>query len=971
MANGREKKDIICLANEACSHTTITGFMKIRTKITVIFLVLSLVPLTMMSVVAYQNGKKALKDNLGATFQWVAQQTIDKIDRTLYAVYRNVMAWSELDVMDEIIAGDVDGKLTSFLISLSKQYGYFASINAMNREGVIVASSQPEFIGQRLEDKIFFKKAMSGVPYLEDLYFDALDQAWVISFSFPITAKFQKTEGIGVLSARWRVEELEKLTQVPPQHGEENPHTRIILVQHEGLVISDPSSGQAAGGRKNQMGEGLRYGLASGEQANGYLIGKDEGNQEALIGYARSKGYRDFPGMGWKVLVLRDVKTAFESIDRLKAVVFGVEGVVAFFVLMLSLIVARRMTQPILQISRAAARVANGEFNVSADYHAHDELGSLTRTFNQMITDLKRQREQLVDKHYVDSIIANMMSSLIVIDPAGRITRVNKSTSALLGYTEAELNGQRIDMIFYEKRPSPGGWLGTLMQKGFLSDIETTYRSRDGRIIPVWFSGSVMRDAQNKIEGIVCVAQDITERKESMERLNHLVNHDTLTTLPNRTLFSDRLNQALAGAHRRKRIVAILCLDLDRFKNINDTLGHAMGDLLLQTVAGRLMDCVREDDTVARLGGDEFVFLLDEISRPEDVGKIAKKILESFSEPMLLKGHELFITTSIGISLYPSDGETSEALLKNADTAMYRAKEQGRNNYQLFAAEMNVKTVEYLNLETHLRYALELKELTLCYQPMIASETGRLTGMEVLLRWNHSELGVIPPSEFIPIAEETGLIGQIGLWVLQTACAQNKAWQRAGFAPFRVSVNLSARQFDNKTLSEKVRHVLEETELDPIYLGLELTEGIIMKNPEVAIETLRAFQSLGIEISIDDFGTGYSSLNYLKRFPVNTLKIDKSFVQDISNDPDDAAIIKAVIAMGHSLNLKIVAEGVETVAQLDFLRTMQCDFIQGYLFSRPLSSAAITDLLKQGGLFRQGTGGEAPEAGADLFTDKL
>lgn len=925
--------------------------MKIRTKITLTFLILSLVPLTLMSVVAYQNGKNALKDNLGATYQLLAQQTIDKIDRTLYEVYRDVAAWSELEVMDEIIAGDVDGKMTSFLIILSQQYGYFSSINAMNREGVVIASSRPEFIGRDFKENPFFKSAVMKKPYLEDLYFDAMSQEWVISFSFPITAKFQQGEVIGVLSARWKADELAKLTQVLHQQGQEDLHARIVLVQDEGLVISGPASRQAGLFENLRINDDLRKEILSASRENGFLIGRDAENKSALIGYARSKGYRDFPGMGWRILVLRDVQTAFRSIDRLKVVIFSVEGIVAFFVLILSLWVTRRMAQPILQISKAAGRVAKGDFDVRAEYQAKDEIGSLTTTFNQMIQDLKSQREQLVDKHYVDSIIANMMNSLIVIDPEGRIRRVNKATVALLAYTEEELLEQPIAGIFGEKHPETGTWISDLLQLGFLRNIETSYRTKDGRVVPVWFSCSVMRDAKDRVEGIVCVAQDITERKRSLARLNHMANHDTLTNLPNRALFVGRLTKLLSGIHRRKRFMAVLVLDLDRFKNINDTLGHVIGDLLLQTVSERLMACVREGDTVARLGGDEFVFLLDDITRPEDVGKIAKKILETFKQPMRLKGNELFITTSIGISLYPNDGKTAEALLKNADTAISLAKEQGRNNYQLFSADMNVKAEEYLKLETHLRYALERDELALCYQPMVDCNTGQVISMEVLLRWKHSEFGDIPPSKFIPIAEETGLISQIGHWVLKTACAQNKTWQQAGFDVFRVAVNLSARQFDDKKLAKKVQEVLRETGLDPAHLELELTEGIIMKNPEATVNILRSFHVLGIEISIDDFGTGYSSLSYLKRFPVNTLKIDRSFVQDITRDPDDAAIIRAVIAMGHSLNLKIIAEGVETKAQLEILRAMQCDYIQGYLFSMPLSAEAVTELLKKGAAF--------------------
>jgi len=920
--------------------------MKIRTKITLFSLILSLVPLSILGIIAYQNGESALKKNLGETFQLVAQQAIDKVDRNLYEVYRNVNTWSELSIMEELITGDVDGKISLFLIGLHQEYGYFSSLNAMNRQGLVVASSHPEFIGRDVSGDGFFQRAIQGRIKIEDLFFDEVSGEWVISFSFPVRAKFQNDEVIGVLSARWNAKELASLTQVVPDKINDEVHARIFLIQDDGLVISGPPAESHHLFRDNWIRDNSNLGLQIRQQRDGYLVEIDEGDQEALIGYAFSKGYRDFPGMGWRALVIKDAKAAFASVTQLKMALLSVEGIVIFFVFALSLIVTRSLTRPILQISNVAGRVALGDFSVKMDYESKDEIGSLTTTFNQMIDDLKNQRAQLVDKHYVDSIIANIINSLIVIDPEGIIRRVNPSTLSLLGYSEDELIGQAVEKIFGEELPSTGASLAALMRKGFFKNIETTYRSKDGRSIPVWFSGSFIHDSQNSLEGIVCVAQDITEQKKNVERFNYLANHDPLTNLPNRVLFNDRLGQAITRSIRRQRHAAVLVLDLDRFKNINDTLGHAAGDLLLQTVSERLTGCIRDSDTVARFGGDEFAFILDDVARPEDVGKIAKKILDTFAEPMTLMGHELFITTSIGISLFPADGRNPEALLKNADTAMYRAKEQGRNNSQHFSADMDVRALEYLTLETNLRHALDRNELILHFQPMVECLTGRIIGTEALVRWIHPDLGMIPPLRFIPIAEETGLIEPIGNWVLKTACKQNKAWQALGLPPIRVAVNLSARQFQNKRFSSFVNRTLLETELDPAYLELELTESIIMKDAETTIETLREFNGLGIDISIDDFGTGYSSLNYLKRFPVKTLKIDKSFVHDITSDPDDAAITKTVIAMGHSLNLKIVAEGVETREQLEFLRAMQCDTIQGYYFSKPLPAEALTLLLK-------------------------
>ncbi len=445
-----------------------------------------------------------------------------------------------------------------------------------------------------------------------------------------------------------------------------------------------------------------------------------------------------------------------------------------------------------------------------------------------------------------------------------------------------------------------------------------------------------------KLRGVMV---DITEKKHAEERLTFLAHHDSLTDLPNRILFMDRLSQALARVKWHQRLVAVLFLDLDHFKRINDSLGHDMGDLLLKAVAERLSSCVRAGDTVARMGGDEFTIVLADVAQTEDVPKVAQKIVDAISKPFSLMGQEFFITISMGISIFPNDGQDAQTLVKNAYAAMYRAKEQGRNHYQHYSPAMNVRTLERLALESNLRHALERKELLLHYQPRVDLETGRITGVEALLRWQYPDLGLVSPSQFIPLAEETGLIIPIGEWVLRTACAQNKLWQSMGLSPVRVSVNLSARQFEQRNLVETIGRVIKETGLDPNYLELELTEGLIMKNAEITIATLRSLHEMGIQISIDDFGTGYSSLSYLKRFPIHALKIDQSFVRDIITDPDGTVIVTAIILLAHSLKLKVIAEGVETKDQLDFVRSLKCHEIQGYLFSKPLPAEEMTRLL--------------------------
>ena len=434
-------------------------------------------------------------------------------------------------------------------------------------------------------------------------------------------------------------------------------------------------------------------------------------------------------------------------------------------------------------------------------------------------------------------------------------------------------------------------------------------------------------------------------RKQAESDLTFSANHDALTSLPNRFMFNERLMQALARAHRQDKMVAVLFIDLDRFKVINDTLGHDAGDRLLIQLATELRGCLRENDTIARQGGDEFVVLIEDIRDPNQVTGVAQKILETVAEPHVLGGQEFRITASIGISVYPTEGADLQTLLKNADIAMYRAKEQGKNNFQFYSAEMNQHTFERLALETSLRRAIEREEFLLHYQPKVDLRSGRVTGVEALVRWRHPELGMVSPAQFIPLAEETGLIGPIGDWVLRTACAEAQRWNTQVAPGISVAVNLSARQFAGEDLAQSITSALSESGLAPRWLEIEITESTVMHDAKRAAHVLQQLKDMGIRVAIDDFGTGYSSLGYLKRFPIDSVKIDRSFIVDLPYDNDDVAITRAVIAMAHSLRLKVIAEGVETEEQYNFLRDHDCDEMQGYVFSEPIDAAALVRLL--------------------------
>lgn len=457
-----------------------------------------------------------------------------------------------------------------------------------------------------------------------------------------------------------------------------------------------------------------------------------------------------------------------------------------------------------------------------------------------------------------------------------------------------------------------------------------------------------VRDRDGAVTNYIGIMNDISDQRRYEEQLVYQANHDPLTGLPNRNLLQDRLGQALAlESSRRRNPIGVMFLDLDNFKKINDTLGHTVGDMLLKAVANRLRNCVRGGDTVSRLGGDEYILILPNVKEMHDVTTVAKKLIGLFSTPFLLMGHELYITASIGIALFPSDGDTVDALLKNADAAMYHAKEQGKNNYQFYSEEMNTRVFERMALETSLHRAIRQQEFLLYYQPRVDLRTGRISGVEALVRWNHPEMGLVSPARFIPLAEETGLIVPIGEWVLRTACAQNKAWQEAGLPPLRMAVNLSARQFRQENLIQMVADVLAETGLDPRWLELELTESLLMERAEQSVSILRSLADMGIDIAVDDFGTGYSSLGYLKRFPITNLKIDQSFIRDIASDPDDAILVRTIITMAHGLGMKTVGEGVESLEQVDFLCRHGCEEVQGYYFSRPLTAEGCEELLRE------------------------
>ena len=585
------------------------------------------------------------------------------------------------------------------------------------------------------------------------------------------------------------------------------------------------------------------------------------------------------------------------------------------------------------------------------------EEGEITH-YVAIVEDISERRRAEEQLRLADTVFRKTAEAIMVTDADNCIKAVNPAFTDITGYQPAEVLGKSPRIMsagkhdktlyrtIYESLEKSGQWQGELWNE-----------RRNGEVYPLWISISTIKDAEGRITERVAIFSDITRRKRDENKIWHQANYDALTQLPNRTLFLDRLISVISTAYREKWRVALLFIDLDRFKQINDTLGHIVGDELLKQAAIRLKHCVREVDTVARLGGDEFTIILPDIHRDEDAALVSSKIIKHISEPFELRGQEIYIGASIGITIYPSDAEDvleknssasshAVAMLRHADLAMYRAKERGRNIYHFFTPEMNTQMRERISLENDLRHALARGELRIFYQPIVDVRKRRVSHAEALLRWQHPRRGLVSPDEFIGLAEETGLIGDIGAWVFNTACEQARAWQDAGHKSVGVSVNLSSRQLRTGFGADDISRMLAQNRLAPKYVSIEITESLIMEDTEHTVHWLNDVSDMGVGLSIDDFGTGYSSLSYLKRFPVNTLKIDRAFVHDVNTDPENATLVKTILAMASSLKLRVIAEGVESEEQLRFLRKLRCDQIQGYYFSRPLPSQEFLQFLR-------------------------
>ncbi|BBP05622.1 hypothetical protein TPL01_18090 [Sulfuriferula plumbiphila] len=728
--------------------------------------------------------------------------------------------------------------------------------------------------------------------------------------------------------------------------------TAVSVMDANGVILARHPDGQKFAGKLNPLGALVLAILARKEEG----IGQGKGIDGITRLFAYHRLFENPATASAYVSVTTPTDILFARSNRLFArdiVILGLATALIFILVWFgtNILVLGKMKALI----HATKRIAHGDFSTRTQIQGSGELSELARTFDSMAQSLELLFQQ--SQHVMEV----MPEAVIVSASSGKIVTVNAQAEKLFGYTRSEMIGLSIEALVPERfraahtaHRSAYITLATPAVRIMGEGRELFARRKDGTEFATEISLGPLKTEDGYF--VISAVRDVSERKQFETRILHQATHDPLTSLPNRILFHDILAHAMTRALRTEKLLAILFLDLDEFKNINDTLGHEYGDILLKEMAQRLTATLRRDDLiarddalVARQGGDEFTILLQGISVVDNIIQIAGKILAAVSRPFIADNHEMHMTASIGITIFPFDDTDIQNLLRNADTAMYRAKENGKNNFQFYTAGMNLRIRERMEIENGLRHALERDELVLHYQPQVNIGSGKMVAVEALLRWAHPEKGLIPPDKFIPVAEESGLIVPIGEWVLRTACRQNKVWQDMGLPHIRMAVNLSARQFRQPHLRVVVAKAMEDAGLDPYSdsLELEVTESVIMKDMEGTINTLNKLHEMGVRLSIDDFGMGYSSLSYLKRFPINTLKIDQSFVHDITTDADDAAIAATIVTLGHSLKLNVIAEGVETAEQLALLREMQCDEIQGYHFSRPLPAEEMERLLQQ------------------------
>jgi diguanylate cyclase (GGDEF)-like protein/PAS domain S-box-containing protein len=923
--------------------------MRIRTKLVLTFAPLALITLFLLGALAYFSARNTLTEQLLnnlASVAAVQERQIDSIlaqnlERLALVVSRTQLRLSLQQYHAERERSVHQEKMNRILRDAADTVSAFHRLFIQTLDGRVVASSDAALIGQTFADASHFLEGQLEARV--DLFYRNSDGQLRVYFAGPL---YLHDTLLGVLVIDADVDNI--VASTTDYHGLGSTGETILVrrisdggamfitparfAPHAALQLVIPAQEENSPFTQSLQGRERLF-----ERATGYL-GQD------VIAATR---YLD--RFGWGLVVQMRRSEAFQPIDRLRNVLFILISLFSATVLLASLYIARSISQPVSRLTQVAGKISRGDLSQRALVTSGDEVGALAGAFNRMtehlvddINELRRAEEKF------QALLESAPDAIVIIERNGEICLANYQASVLFGYEPGELLGQPIELLIPERHrqvhtSQRDDFFANPRHRPMGGDLELYCVRKDGAEVPVEISLAPIETRDGLM--VASAIRDITERKEAEARLLRQANFDTLTGLPNRLLAADRLSRALVRAARTGREVAVLFLDIDRFKNVNDTLGHAVGDELLTMLAGRLSECVRAGDTVARLGGDEFLIILPDLNQLSDAEIVAEKILDALGSPCIIGDRELFVGASIGITGYPADSENPDILLRNADAAMYRAKEAGRNTYRFFTPEMNIQLRNRLEMESHLRYAIRDAELAIVYQPQVDIHSGRIVAAEALLRWENPSLGAVSPAEFIPLAEETGLINPIGEWVLLQACKAAQGWPGGEDGPVRVAVNVSAIQFRGGGLVEVVSRVLLESGLPACSLELEITERVLLEDVANTSRVLHDLKQMGVRLALDDFGKGYSSLSYLKRFPFDTLKIDRSFIAGVTTNPGDAALCKAITAMANSLNLSVIGEGVETPEQWEFLSAHGADVIQGYYVCKPVDEPGLVEYM--------------------------
>ncbi len=903
-----------------------------------------------LSYYAAENSKHQIEQSEGVSFARRATGILDVLDRGMFERSREIQNAASLDDIRE--PGVPVQRKRDILERLQNTFNAYAWIGICDANGIGSVGTGKYLEGKDLNKRPWCTQGRERA-YLGDMH-DALllskllpnpsgEMFYLVDVAAPVRDKNGVLQGVlcGHIFWKWAEEVLD---------SKKAPGKDIYLLTQDGLLLSGP---EAARTDMRKLAPLTMQTIKSSAQSSGYLLETWRNGKTYLVGYAKSSGYRDYPGVGWISLMREDVTQAFAPARELRQRILNMGLGLGLLFAWLGWLLAGRIARPITRISQAADKIAAGELTYDVPAQQGDgEVAHLSTAIHDMVNSLTREiaerRRAEQSLRLSAEVFNNNSEAILITDAARTIVMVNHAFTVITGYSEDEVLGKNPRILssgrhsatfyqqFYESLNSNDVWRGEIWNK-----------RKNGEQFPEWVTMSVLRDDAGVITNYIAVYLDISERKKEEAHIQYLANYDVLTGLPNRYLLSDRMEQGISHSQRHQTRLAVMFIDLDHFKNINDSLGHDVGDALLKLVAERLKACLRRSDTIARQGGDEFVAVLVDLSSEDEATFIAEKMIESLIGQFTVGQYQLSVTPSIGISIYPEDGDNTVQLLRNADMAMYRAKDAGRNRFEYYEAGMNLKATLRLQLENELRGAIALRQLSLHYQPKVNVLSGQVVGMEALLRWQHPKLGAVSPAQFIPVAEESGLINEIGDWVLHQAALQQRIWQSQGYRLVPIAVNLSARQFGQKNLVEKIQSIVRDVGIDSHFIELELTESMLMDFGVDSLKMMDQLNAAGFDLSLDDFGTGYSSLSRLKLLPMKSLKIDQSFVRDIDMDENDKAIVKATAVLARAMGMKVIAEGVETQVQLDFIRASECEEYQGYLFSRPVPEDQAVNFLSR------------------------